>query len=255
MKIVYDVLIYKAEDSDWSLLFATLQHFPQFRYFDCSGAVDCAKKSLFDIQPDLVLFDAELLDSFKYEALKHFLHEIHWPVQVALITNSVTKVIGEQIAVSLQAKEVPLDEVFLNQFFWSIIQSQHKKHLFILNSFGYSTERILNQTLLVPTLTGFRTIHLSEVCYFEYRKEQRSWFMYGIDNIPTKLRRETNSDTLLEIAPHFVRINQKQIINPEMLIRIVNKKCILKAPYNEENVEFIVSRDCQKSLKYHFVSI
>ena len=61
------------------------------------------------------------------------------------------------------------------------------------------------------------------VCLFQYNHEVRCWEVVVADNRkPIGLKRSVKSTDLLALAPHFMQVNQKFIVNINYLIEVVD---------------------------------
>ena len=94
-----------------------------------------------------------------------------------------------------------------------------------------------------------------DVCLFQYNHEVRSWEVVIADNRkPLRLKRSVKSTDLLALAPHFMQVNQKFIVNINYLIEVVDNVCHFYPPFGE--IDYVkVGRLYRKKLIDKLLSI
>ncbi|MDR0981839.1 MAG: hypothetical protein LBM07_01170 [Culturomica sp.] len=113
----------------------------------------------------------------------------------------------------------------------------------------------MKEVFSISTLTGYQILHLKEIGYFEYDKEQRIWKVVSIDQKDFKLRRQTCAADIIASSPSFTQINQCIIINLLYLTCIEDNTIILRPPFQQPDtrVKMKLSRSYRKELNIHLL--
>lgn len=88
--------------------------------------------------------------------------------------------------------------------------------------------------LVYTNAVDFRLIDIRDIGVFTYNHELRVWEMTiaGKDD-PIRLKRNVNSDMLLELNDALVRVSQKHIINLWYLIEVADNTCHFYPPFDK----------------------
>lgn len=88
--------------------------------------------------------------------------------------------------------------------------------------------------LVYTNAVDFRLIDIRDIGVFTYNHELRVWEMTiaGKDD-PIRLKRNANSDMLLELNDALVRVSQKHIINLGYLIEVADNTCHFYPPFDK----------------------
>lgn len=88
--------------------------------------------------------------------------------------------------------------------------------------------------LVYTNAVDFRLIDIRDIGVFTYNHELRVWEMTiaGKDD-PIRLKRNVNSDMLLELNDALVRVSQKHIINLGYLIEVADNTCHFYPPFDK----------------------
>lgn len=88
--------------------------------------------------------------------------------------------------------------------------------------------------LVYTNAVDFRLIDIRDIGVFTYNHELRVWEMTiaGKEN-PIRLKRNVNSDMILDLNEALVRVSQKHIINLGYLIEVADNTCHFYPPFNK----------------------
>lgn len=108
---------------------------------------------------------------------------------------------------------------------------------------------------LSATITGnLQLIRLEHIGYFRYGSNSKQWEAVLCDGHILRLKRNTNSQMILDYHANLIQINQSIIVNITYLVFIKEDNCILLPPF--EGAEGMhISRPFLKKLKDKFPSI
>lgn len=112
-----------------------------------------------------------------------------------------------------------------------------------------------NNIFLSATITGnLQLIRLEHIGYFRYGSNSKQWEAVLCDGHILRLKRNTNSQMILDYHANLIQINQSVIVNIAYLVFIKDDNCILLPPFN--GVEDLhISRPFLKKLREKFPSI
>lgn len=108
---------------------------------------------------------------------------------------------------------------------------------------------------LYTTITGnLQLIHLEQIVYFRYNSQSKIWEVVINDGHTLTLKRNTNSQKILNLHPYLIQISQSHIINICYLASIEDNNCILTPPFNEKE-SLQISKSFMKKLKDQYPCI
>lgn len=110
---------------------------------------------------------------------------------------------------------------------------QHSESVIANNNDGIA-KRNDGKYLVYTNAVDFRLIDIRDIGVFTYNHELRVWEMTiaGKDD-PIRLKRNVNSDMLLELNDALVRVSQKHIINLGYLIEVADNTCHFYPPFDK----------------------
>lgn len=112
-----------------------------------------------------------------------------------------------------------------------------------------------NNIFLSATITGnLQLVRLEHIGYFRYGSNSKQWEAVLCDGHVLRLKRNTNSQMILDYHANLIQINQSVIVNITYLVFIKDDNCILLPPFNEAE-DLHISRPFLKKLKDRFPSI
>ena len=112
-----------------------------------------------------------------------------------------------------------------------------------------------NNIFLSATITGnLQLIRLEHIGYFHYDSNSKQWEAVLCDGHILRLKRNTNSQMILDYHTNLIQISQSVIVNIAYLVFIKDDICILLPPFNKAEGMHI-SRPFLKKLKEKFPSI
>lgn len=109
--------------------------------------------------------------------------------------------------------------------------------------------------LLYTNSVDFRLVNKNDIGLFRYNSDIRAWeAILGNTANPISIKRSIKADTLVDLDPQFVQINQKYIININYLLEVVDSKCHFFPPF--DNIDYvIVGRMYRRKLTERFFSL
>jgi len=140
-----------------------------------------------------------------------------------------------------------------------LLPAAEKKHLLQRSKAEpYVPEKDFSNWISLPTNTGIRFIHKAEIVMFSFEKKTTSdreiWMAYLSNTEKIRMKFNITSKDILQKlhVSDFVQISQRCIININHLnsIEIKTRKCILNAPYQDE--EIMISRNYLSEIKERF---
>ena len=112
-----------------------------------------------------------------------------------------------------------------------------------------------NSIFLSATITGnLQLIRLEHIGYFRYGSNSKQWEAVLCDGHILRLKRNTNSQMILDYHANLIQINQSVIVNITYLVFIKDDNCMLLPPFDRAE-DLHVSRPFLKRLKEKFPSI
>lgn len=108
---------------------------------------------------------------------------------------------------------------------------------------------------LYTTITGnLQLIRMEHIGYFRYCSKSKLWEIMLYNGHVLALRRNTNSQKILNLHPYLIQISQSHIININYLVSIEDNNCILLPPFHETQ-PLQISKSFMKKLKDKFPCI
>ena len=137
----------------------------------------------------------------------------------------------------------------------SISLSNNRENILTLLLVSSRCSTITHPHVIPQSSVDFRLVDKENVCLFQYNHEVRCWEVVVADNRkPIRLKRSVKSTDLLALAPHFMQVNQKFIVNINYLIEVVDNVCHFYPPFDE--IDYVkVGRLFRKRLIDRFLSI
>lgn len=109
--------------------------------------------------------------------------------------------------------------------------------------------------LLYTNAVDFRLVDVRDIGVFSYNHLQRLWEVYVSGSAkPVRLKRNVNSDALLALDQHLVRVSQRHIINIAYLLEVADNVCRFYPPF-DKITDVKVGRFFRKKLIDRFCSI
>lgn len=134
----------------------------------------------------------------------------------------------------------------------------HKKIIKIMeidNCNQTSIAKDQENIFLYTTITGnLRLLHLEQIVYFRYDSHGKQWEVILYNGRSFILKRNTNSQKILNLHPHLVQISQSHIININYLVSIEDNNCILHPPFHERE-PLQISKSFMKKIKEKYPCI
>lgn len=110
---------------------------------------------------------------------------------------------------------------------------QHSESVIANNNDGIA-KRNDGKYLVYTNAVDFRLIDIRDIGVFTYNHELRVWEMtIAVKDDPIRLKRNVNSDMLLELNDALVRVSQKHIINLGYLIEVADNTCHFYPPFDK----------------------
>jgi two-component system LytT family response regulator len=209
------------------------------------------EEHIMNLEPDLLFLDIELPGINGLEFLRLLRFKVTWSMQVIMYSSHSQFVLDSFREYAFDVLLKPYDQqgfltvmerFFAFQFNQDIMQQIKSK------------PNISNTKIMITTLTGVKITPLSEIGYFLYNKDKRQWTVVLLNKKRIRLKTQTKAENILADSAYFFKINHFQIININFLSEILEYKCTLLPPFDNEP-EFIISRTALKSLQNIFSQI
>ena len=239
-------MIVDKEISCIKALCTELEKYSEIKIVETITSAERAKKAIFRQQPHLLFIDVEMFEMTGIELLREL--SISLPSNVCIIIHSAHD-------------KYPIDALRVSAFDYlpkpyhpeelrQIIE--RVKHRLKSNNIRLeqSDRRLLpdDRKFALQTITGLLILKRSDVIYFQYNNDLRSWQIFLSDNRVSKLRSIITSKEILNISSSFLQVNQNVIINIDYLVSIdMNSRCLFCSPYN--NLNITISRRYYSKLK------
>lgn len=254
MKTLFEVFIIDDNKSSIDSLRMSLEGRKQFFVSGFSESATEGRKRLFLKRPDLLFLDIELRECSGFEFLDSIKDQLCWPMQVVFYTAYDKYMLQALRASAFDYLLKPFSEKELDQILSRFLDDPFKKQMW-LNKLDLVSNTInTDKTFMIPVARGHQFIKMSQICFFEYRKSDRCWFLNTSDGSSIKLKHEIKAVNILKLVSNCMRISQTHIVNPEYLSRYDGVMCYLSPPHFSDK-GFPVSRDCCKNLRNRFVEM
>lgn len=109
--------------------------------------------------------------------------------------------------------------------------------------------------ILYTNATDFRIVNTNDVGIFQYNHDLRVWeVVVAGREVPVRLKRSANNDTLMGIDNRFVQVSQKFIVNINYLMEVCDNICVFYPPF--EKIDYVrVGRQFRKKLLERFSAL
>ncbi len=204
------------------------------------------------LQPDVLFLDIQLPDVNGLDFLDKLSGFVQYRCQVVIYTAYDEYVLT---AFRKQAFDVLLKPINPQELD-IIVKRLEKEEEKMVEAADKPVLDPLNGKLLFYTNSvDFKLVDKDDVCLFQYNHEVRCWEVVVADvSKPLRLKRNVKSTDLLMLAPHFLQVNQKFIVNINYLIEVVDNVCRFYPPFEE--IDYVkVGRLYRKKLIDRFLSI
>lgn len=220
----------------------SLADFPEIILVGEAVTAEDGVKLVLKEKPDLLFLDVELPGMNGLELLRELQHRIGWSMQVVFYTSHQKYWLD---ALRESAFDYLLKPYSPKEF--STVMRRFFEHAGRRASTGLLEKALSellpsHQTFMVPDITGYQIVRVSQVVYFTYSNMKRQWCALLTNNKQMLLGRSTKSEHILSFSSSFVQINRHQIININYVCSIRGKTCNLIPPF-EEVKDLCVSRN------------
>lgn len=215
----------------------------------CSTGIHLAAET----NPEVIFLDVELPDLSGLEFLVQLDNIVKGWCQVIMYTGHPGYMLPAFRLNAFDYLMKPVDERELK----SVITRLRERHLrdeSPLHTFASSNIN-RDKVLLYTSTSDFRLVHIQNICAFQYNHEIRQWevIIAGMTD-PLRMKRGIKCEAILNIAPQFVQVSQKAIVNVDYLLEVADNTCVFYPPF--ERVQNItVGRHYRKALTEKFNSI
>ena len=215
----------------------------------CSTGIHLAAET----NPEVIFLDVELPDLSGLEFLMQLDKTVRGWCQVIMYTGHPGYMLPAFRHNAFDYLMKPLDERELKNVITRLREKRlsEESPLRSMASFNSNSDKLL----LYTSTSDFRLVHIQNICAFQYNHEIRQWevIIAGMNN-PLRMKRGTKCEAILNIAPRFVQVSQKYIVNVDYLVEVTDNTCIFYPPF--ERVKHIkVGRLYRKKLTEKFNSI
>ena len=206
--------------------------------------------------PDVIFLDVELPDVSGLDFLDQVERLMHGQCRVVIYTAYGKYVLPAFRKKAFDVLLKPIDDNDLESIMNRLANEQMMNPRMdgVASSPEAQVDRKHESKYLFFTNTlDFRLIDKRDVGLFQYNHEQRCWevFVAGSKN-PIRMKRNLKSEFFTELTDWFVQVNQRQIINLNYLIEVVDNICRFYPPF-DELADVKVSRIYRRKLieKFH----
>ena len=215
----------------------------------CSTGIHLAA----EINPAVIFLDVELPDLSGLEFLMQLDNIVKGWCQVIMYTGHPGYMLPAFRLNAFDYLMKPVDERELKNVI-TRLRERRLRDESPLRSFA-SSNISKDKLLLYTSTSDFRLVHIQNICAFQYNHEIRQWevIIAGMTD-PLRMKRGTKREAILNIAPRFVQVSQKFIVNVDYLIEVSDNTCVFYPPF--ERVKHIkVGRLYRKKLTEKFNAI
>jgi len=251
MKTIYRVLIVDDVEFGIAILSQSLSSLDNIELVGTASSAEEGEELIMDLEPDLLFLDIELPGINGLEFLRLLRIKVTWSMQVIMYSSHSQFVLDSFREYAFDVLLKPYDQkgfltvmerFFAFRFNQGIMQQIKRKPY------------ITDIKIMITTLTGVKITPLCEIGYFLYNKDKRQWTVVLLNKKRIRLKPQTKAENILADSTSFFKINHFQIININFLSEILEYKCTLLPPFDNEP-EFIISRTALKSLQNIFSQI
>ena len=208
-----------------------LNTFDGLRVAATASTADSAWKAIIKQQPDLLFLDVELADESGLELLNDIRPAIHKDMHVVFYS-----AFDKYMLDALRASAFDfLLKPYQYEELAAIIERAKEKTKAAAREPAPTVWQSPNERkFAMQTITGLLILRKSDILYFQYATQSRSWQMMLTDGSIHRLRLSIKGQEILSISPSFIQISQDIILNAEYLIYIENKtlRCVLSPPHS-----------------------
>ena len=206
--------------------------------------------------PDVIFLDVELPDVSGLDFLDQVERLMHGQCRVVIYTAYGKYVLPAFRKKAFDVLLKPIDDADLDSIMERLANEStmplHAEELASTTD-GVGDKKHDSKYLFFTNTLDFRLIDKRDVGLFQYNHEQRCWevFVAGSKS-PIRMKRNLKSDFFTELTDSFVQVNQRQIINLNYLIEVVDNTCHFYPPF-DDMADVKVSRIYRRKLidKFH----
>lgn len=206
--------------------------------------------------PDVIFLDIELPDVSGLDFLDQVERLMHGQCRVVIYTAYGKYVLPAFRKKAFDVLLKPIDnsdlESIMNRLATEQVINPHEQEM-ASSADGLVDKKHESKYLFFTNTLDFRLIDKRDVGLFQYNHDQRCWevFVAGSKS-PIRMKRNLKSDFFTELTDLFVQVNQRQIINLNYLIEVVDNTCHFYPPF-DDIADVKVSRIYRRKLidKFH----
>lgn len=214
-----------------------LTKFPEIQILETTTSSEKARNIIIKQQPDLLFLDVEMPRINGIELLQEIRSSIHSNLYVVFYSAFDKYMIDALRASAFDYLLKPYQPEELA----SIIERVKIEIEMGKINFEQSMRRLLSddRKFALQTVTGLLLLRRSEILYFQYSNENRSWQMMLTDFSIHRLRLCTTAKEILSISISFLQISQDLILNVDHLLSVENQtfKCTLYPPFSDLDIK------------------
>ena len=188
--------------------------------------------------PDVIFLDVELPDVSGLDFLDRVERLMHGQCRVVIYTAYGKYVLPafRKKAFDVLLKPIDNDDLaFIMERLANeqVMMNPHADDL-ASSADGMVDKKHESKYLFFTNTLDFRLIDKRDVGLFQYNHEQRCWEVFVAGNkSPIRMKRNLKSDFFTELTDLFVQVNQRQIINLNYLIEVVDNTCHFYPPFDD----------------------
>lgn len=208
-----------------------------------------------EVSPELVFLDIELPDISGIEFLEQINMSQHGTCQIVIYSGFPQYMLPAFRNNAFDYLLKPIVDTELEQVINRIRIKNGKQALDNFMCNGIVKQKNKNKLLFYTNSVDFRLVPMKDIGIFQYNHEIRVWeVVVAGRNIPIRLKRNVNNETLLDIDERFIQVSQKYIININYLLEVNNNICYFYPPF--DNLDYVkVGRFYRKKLIERFYSL
>ena len=224
-----------------------LKAYPEIEILDTITSSQKAKKSIIQYQPDLLFLDVEMPYINGIELLQEIRPYVRNNMRV-IFYSAFDKYMLDALRAS--AFDYLLKPYQTNELKQIVERIKREKTNNPIN-FDQAMRQLLSNDckFAVQTISRLLLLRRSEILYFQYSEDTRSWQMTLTNMEQYRLRLSTKAKDILNFCPSFIRVNTDCILNIDYLSSVENNtlRCILYAPFS--HLEISASRRHYSKIK------